>query len=412
MKWFENFLRHEIGLDAASVGSSLIERTVRLRMKALGLTTPEDYRDQLVGSPAEREEFIEGVVVTETWFFRDLEPFPALVELVQQSLAAPISPGVVRILSLPCSTGEEPFSLAMALLDADVPRSRFAIDAVDLSARTLARAQLGVYGKNSFRGRALAFRDRHFAPAGEGWQLDGYVRDCAQFHRGNLLAEDFFADRAPYDVIFCRNLLIYFDRATQARALRKLDALLAPQGVLFVGPAEMPLVAERGFVSAGLPMAFACRKAWKENRATRRRASHRPVNGTLPAAALVRVPPFPSRSNLIPTAIVPDHAPAKRDLQVAGALADAGKLTEAAAICEAHLQADGPSAQAYYLLGLVRDASGDPAALDYYRKALYLEPNHQETLLQMSLLLAKLGDTRGARALKHRAERQQSKAAA
>ena len=87
------------------------------------------------------------------------------------------------------------------------------------------------------------------------------------------------------------------------------------------------------------------------------------------------------------------------------ALADAGKLAEAASLCDAHLKSAGPDAQAYYLLGLVSDAAGDPAALDHYRKALYLEPNHYETLLQMALLLEKNGDTTGARAYKRRAER-------
>ena len=98
------------------------------------------------------------------------------------------------------------------------------------------------------------------------------------------------------------------------------------------------------------------------------------------------------------------------DLETARQLADAGKLTEAAAICESHLQTAGPSAHAYYLLGLVRDADGDATAMDYYRKAIYLEPNHYESLLQMSLLLEKNGDASGARTLKRRAGRVQQQA--
>ena len=92
-------------------------------------------------------------------------------------------------------------------------------------------------------------------------------------------------------------------------------------------------------------------------------------------------------------------------LDAARQLADAGHLKEAATVCQAHLRNQGPSAQAYYLLGLVRDASGDPQAIEYYRKALYLEPNHYETLLQMSLLLEKTGDAAGARLFKRRATR-------
>jgi chemotaxis protein methyltransferase WspC len=86
-------------------------------------------------------------------------------------------------------------------------------------------------------------------------------------------------------------------------------------------------------------------------------------------------------------------------------LADAGHLTEAAKICEAHLRETRASAQAYYLLGLVREASGEPGAIDCYRKALYLEPNHYESLLQMALLLQKNGDAIRARTFKSRAQR-------
>lgn len=410
MKPIENLLRRRIGLDAASVGSSLIERTVRLRMKALGLTKLEDYSKLLTESKPEWDELVEAVVVTETWFFRDHDPFTAFVQLVQQEFLRDHNTAVARILSIPCSTGEEPYSLAMALLDAGTPRNRFLIDAVDLSARALERAQAALYGKNSFRGKALEFRDRHFSAVGDCFQLHEDARKNVAFHRGNLLEEAFFTGRAPYDFIFCRNLLIYFDRATQGQALRKLHRLLAPRGVLFVGPAEMPLVSEQGFVSAGLPMAFACRKSAGGNttRITRRDVPRRPVKAA-PAA-----PPAQPVAITLPVPAAPPAASRRAaavpaDLNAARALADAGKLSEAATICEAHVKAAGPSAQAYYLLGLVRDADGDPAALDFYRKALYLEPNHYETLLQMALLLEKNGDAHGARTFKRRAERLQAR---
>src|SRR2546421_6202395 len=118
MKLIEVLLREAIGLDAASIGSGLIDRTVRLRMKNLGLKQVEEYRKALAASRAEWNELIEAIVVTETWFFRDREPFAALVRLVRDEWlpAHPTAP--LRLLSLPCSSGEEPYSLAMALLAA------------------------------------------------------------------------------------------------------------------------------------------------------------------------------------------------------------------------------------------------------------------------------------------------------
>jgi chemotaxis protein methyltransferase WspC len=285
---------------------------------------------------------------------------------------------------------------------------------VDISQHALARAKHAVYGKNSFRGTDVAFRDRHFRHTKDGFALSPGVRQCVRFHRDNLLGETFLADCAPYDFIFCRNLLIYFDRATQTKALEKLHHLLKPAGVLFVGPAELPLVAGTGFVSANLPMAFACRKSSVRPdslEAVEPRPVIHPQTPLAPAVAHLQKADLEPRrgqdrahrrqSSARATAIAPSELDAARQL------ADAGRLEEAAAICESHLRKEGPSAQVYYLLGLLCDARGDIKASDYYRKALYLEPNHYETLVHMSLLLERSGDSAGARAFKRRAERVQ-----
>ena len=411
MHRIEALLRKEIGLDAASIGSSLIERTIRLRMKQHGLKHIEAYRDLLGSSPEELRELIEAVVVTETWFFRDREPFNAFVQIVRTEWLPRHSAGALRVLSVPCSSGEEPYSLAMALLDAGVPDTRFAIDAVDISSNALARAERAVYGKNSFRGRDLAFRDRHFHHTKEGYVLSPSVRGTVRFQRDNILGDGFLAGSAPYDFILCRNLLIYFDRATQVLAVEKLYRLLAKDGVLFVGPAEMSLVSESGFVSANLPLSFACRKSGGESIPDPKPRRRKPgaarvpglataatkLNGSHLVADLVHRPPAPVH--------VADHAPTTLD--AARQLADAGRIAEAAAICEAHLVQEGPSAEAYYLLGLIKDANDDPEAITFYRKALYLEPGHYEALVHIALWLEKSGDVNGARPFKRRAERAQ-----
>jgi len=218
--------------------------------------------------------------------------------------------------------------------------------------------------------------------------------------------------------VFCRNLLIYFDRPTQGKALKRIQELLAPEGVLFVGPAEQPLVQEHGFISANIPMAFACRRTNETPGPPMVRSqasmpiasvSPRPVlsgNGTgngqrdaIPARNGYREVIAPTRNS----------EAAEDPLEKARRLADAGQLVEAAEACEAHLRLSGPSAQAYYLMGLVRDAAGDASAIDYYRKALYLEPEHYETLLQLAMLSQKNGEPARARAYKSRAQRTRAK---
>jgi len=223
------------------------------------------------------------------------------------------------------------------------------------------------------------------------------VRESVQFYRDNLLGEAFLAGHRPYEFIFCRNLLIYFDCATQERALEKLHQLLTPEGVLFVGPAELPLATQNGFVNANLRMAFASRKTAAKPRHLVAGSRERGAGSS---------PPQPCSLLPAPCCSAPCSAP-KDGLDTARQLADAGHLEEAATVCQAHLCNQGPSAQAYYLLGLVRDSRGDPKAIEYYRKALYLDPDHHETLLQMSLLLEKAGDVAGAGIFKRRAQRAQ-----
>jgi chemotaxis protein methyltransferase WspC len=414
MKTIENLLRERIGLDAASIGSSLIERSVRLRMKSLGLKQTEDYIGRLRASADEWRQLIESVVVSETWFFRDGQAFDALVQIVLGEWLARHPLQMLRILSAPCSTGEEPFSLAMALLDAGILAERFSIEAVDISERALAGARAAVYGRNAFRGKDLAFRDRHFQPTKDGYLLAPRVRACVRFHQLNLLdgpltgAESSIPGAGePFHFIFCRNLLIYFDRATQARALGRLRSALATDGVLFVGPAELPLVTVQGFTRLNLNMTFACRRDDGESPAAG--APVHPVSRA--GAGAVLPPPVATHKDMLRAELDEPPQPAHvapvetRDLKHARQLADAGKLAEAQQICEAHARQARPVAEAFYLLGLVADARGEAGALEFYRKAIYLEPDHYESLLQLALLLEKMGDRTGAKSYRRRAER-------
>ncbi len=415
MKQIENLLRQKIGLNAASIGAPLIHRAVRARMRDIGVRKVEEYTELLQNSPSEWNELVESVVVAETWFFRDPEQFTFLTQFLMGEWLSKHRTETFRILSVPCSSGEEPYSLVMGLRDAGMPASQLRIDAVDLSARALERALHGVYRKNSFRGQDLAFRDRYFHSTKEGFALDASVRKGVNFYAANLLSADFLATKESYDCIFCRNLLIYFDAPTQQKALSKIERLLRPGGLLFVGPAEQPLVADHHFSSANAPKAFAFRKLAPHAPhvilpRTHRARAHKPhtaprvphANGLShrPTATHVQVPPADKMKT----------APAEPNpLDLARQLADSGRLEEAARLCEAYLNKRTDSAEAYYLLGLVRDAAGDESAVECYRRALYLQPNHYESLLQMAMLSQKNGDTTRARNFKNRAQRVKSR---
>lgn len=420
MKHIETLLRRKIGLDARTVGLAGIERVVRRRMQALRLSSPAEYAALLERAPAEWELFLESVVVSETWFFRERSAFRTLVKLVRNEWWPRHPHGRFRVLSVACASGEEPYSIVMALLDAGVSPERFSVEGVDVSARALARAERGVFGNHSFRGRELQFRLRYFLATPEGYALQPAVRRCVRFRRANVLDADFLSGTEPCDFVFCRNLLIYFDHETQARVLEQLGRLLQPDGALFVGAAELPTAAANGFTPMPRPLALACRRVSRDPAPATRNVTRQTDTDSIPAQ---RDPLMASRSSA-PNPDEGAHAahrlqagaeetPASFDaasLAAARQLADAGRLADALAVCQAHLERHGPSAAGFHLLGLLQDARGDTGrAVEGYRKALYLEPDHLESLVHLALLLERNGDGAGAQVLRRRAARVQAR---
>ena len=404
---FEELLKRTIGLDANSVGSSTVARAVRARMSACNLKDLHAYWHLVHTSHGELQELIEAVVIPETWFFRDSKAFAAMVRLAREDWLSTHDHGVLRLLSLPCSTGEEPYSMAMALLDGHFPKDRFRIDAVDVSAHALAFVERGVYGKNSFRGTDLGFRDRYFAPVANAYELNEAVRKYVHFEQGNIFDVGFRPGTELYDIIFCRNILIYFDGDTRERAIGVLTRLLAKKGILFVGPSEAGLLHSRDVISTKMPLAFAFRKA-----AAARRVAGR--NIASPAKRQCEAPSMrgssePSRKPGAKQGTAPRSLAAQKQnpgIEEIRDLADRGQLADAALLCEEYLRENGPVPEVLYLLGLIRDATGNlTEAADYYRKALYLDPAHHQALVHLALLREKQGDAARAKFLSDRARR-------
>ncbi|MGB7196234.1 MAG: CheR family methyltransferase [Collimonas pratensis] len=401
---FESMLKRTMGLDIQSIGRPMLERALQERQGSCGVADLDAYWLLLQMSEPEQLQLIESVIVPETWFFRNREAFQEMAQLQQRWPRLISASQPLRILSLPCSTGEEPYSIAMALLDAGVPPSHFQIDAIDISPQSLHVARQAVYGKNSFRGDYLSFRDRYFALNEQGYALSETVRQQVRFAQSNLFAADLLAGQAPYDIIFCRNLLIYFDRTTQHQAVTILLRRLAPEGLVFVGPAESALMMLHELTPIKAPMAFAFRQG----------APKQEIARTLPpTVAYVPLAPAPrtttARSTPARTRTANDNPamlPPQASLATAQLLADQGKLSEAAAVCEQFIRQHGASAAAYYLTGVIHDAADrKQAAAECYRKALYLEPNHADAMTHLAALLQTMGDYAGAKLLQQRARR-------
>ncbi|MCI1036832.1 CheR family methyltransferase [Pseudomonas putida] len=412
---FFRFLRERIGLDVESVGAPMVERALRQRCVAVGAVDLDHYWLRLQQSADEQQALIEAVIVPETWFFRYPESFTALASLAHKRLAELAGARPLRLLSLPCSTGEEPYSLAMALLDAGIAPGAFLIDGMDISPSSVTKAGQAVYGRNAFRGSELGFRERYFDALDEGHRLHGRVQQQVSLQVGNVLDPALASRDGLYDFVFCRNLLIYFDVPTQQRVFEVLKRLLHPQGVLFIGPAEGSLLARLGMRPLGIAQSFAYVRQ-EGGSAPLAVPPVQPARRTVPPLATAGYPPpgvpLPRPLRVLPMA--PKPAPAREHAREGASellasiarLANAGASEQARAECQRYLGQFAPSAQVYYWLGLLSDTEGDAQqALTHYRKALYLEPQHPEALVHLAALLASQGDLAGARRLQDRAAR-------
>ena len=393
-----DLVRQQTGLD---LSETVIDRAVSRRMAESGIADAAAYAASI--APDELRALVELLVVPESWMFRDAEAFAAAAAFVQRRLAA--APGrLVRILSVPCAGGEEPYSMAMALRDAGVAPAACSIDAIDLSEVALQRARRGRYTRNAFRGGSLEFRERYFTRAGNEYQINDDLRAQVRFSQGNLLATDLAAG-GRYDVVFCRNLLIYFDEPTAAAAIARLHALLAGDGLLFAGYAEVPTYCRNGFATVRAANAFALQKAAAAVPATpavRARTAPPRLARSPASPATPQLKPRPPRQP-VPSPAAPDGATV---LAQARKQADQGEHTAAAEACKRVLETAPDTADAYFILGLTSECGGNlTAAEGYWRRCVYLKPDHYEALCHLALLAGERGDAAQSDAFRQRAAR-------
>jgi len=387
-------LSEHLGLLPQTLGDRAVELAVRARLEATGTDAADRYAARLRDDRVELDALVEEIIVPETWFFRDGEPFRSLSRWARARQRPGGRP--LCVLSAPCSTGEEPYSIAMTLLDAGLAAGTFIVHALDISGRNLQRARAAIYGELSFRGGGLDARDRYCTPLeGRRWQVVDAVRALVTFERRNLMEPALLAG-ASFDAIFCRNVFIYLHQAARRRVLESIDRLLVPDGRLFIGHADPVETPESTFRTVGESGAFAF-----ERRAARTPAAARPARAATPLPAR----PVPARAVAAAAAPPDEPGPPAITLLSASSLADRGELTEAVAQIERLLARGGPSADAYHLLGVIRVAEQRPQEAEVcFGKALYLDRTHHHSLLHLALLCDRRGDRASADNYRRRAD--------
>lgn len=239
------FLQTRSGLVLTPDKMYLVETRLGPLMKREGLSDLSALvgRVKAALSGPIAHEVVELMTTNETLFFRDGKPFEHLKEKVWPRMGATRgASGTIRVWSAACSTGQEAYSVAMSALDnaAALGGARVEILGTDIARDVLKRAQAGRYSQFEVqRGLPIAVLMKHFTKEGTDWRVKDAVRAMVRWREWNLLVPP--APLGRFDVVFLRNVLIYFDQATKARVLDQIASVLAPDGVLYLGGAETVL---------------------------------------------------------------------------------------------------------------------------------------------------------------------------
>ncbi|MGZ3562394.1 MAG: CheR family methyltransferase [Vulcanimicrobiaceae bacterium] len=235
-----DLIRKHLGIFYDDTKQFLLQSRLQTRLVKCSLPDFGAYYRFLMTDPSRSHEWDELASVlsnNETYFFRERAQLEVLAtDVLDDSLR---TSGRLRVWSSACSTGEEPFTLAMMLLNAKrIAPSQLTIRASDISPRALERASMGYYRELSFRATAPEVIQKYFKPFEAGFLISDEVKRLVQFFRLNLLDSAAIGSMEPVDAIFCRNVLIYFDKPTQKQVVEAFASALRPRGYLFLGHAE------------------------------------------------------------------------------------------------------------------------------------------------------------------------------
>jgi chemotaxis protein methyltransferase CheR len=240
-EFLRKLLKERSGLDLSADKQYLVESRLMPLARKAGLSgIPDLVQKMKGGAEALTTEVVEAMTTNETFFFRDKVPYDHLRDTILPALLqSRASRRSLRIWSAACSTGQEPYSIAMCLKEKAPQLAGWRVEIVgtDLSQEVLEKSRAGIYSQFEVqRGLPIQLLVKHFTQIGELWQLNTDIRSMVQYRQLNLLQD--FAGLGRFDVIFCRNVLIYFDQDTKINIFERMSKLIEPDGMLMLGAAE------------------------------------------------------------------------------------------------------------------------------------------------------------------------------
>lgn len=394
-------LRRRLGLDPQSIGEITLNHAIDEACVALECADSRALLARIDASDSDWQRFVDCMVVPETWLFRSPEQFDDLTRFIRERL-----PGrrPLRILSLPCATGEEAYSIAATLLASGLTPGAFEILGIDVSQRAIAAARAARYRASAARWRALD--PTWFERDGECWVPTSAVTRSVHFRCGNLLNPDCFQPGERFDVVFFRNLLIYLDGDARRAAVARILDVLDDPGLVLSGQAESLATIDArlqpigGFGPLSFGLAARGSVAAAQNPDPRPDVAER--RRRTPATAPATRKPATQRA----AATEPEPAAL---IERAREAADAGDFDTARALCDRLLAATPESAPAWLLHGLIAMASNQlEDAEQAFVRASYLDRNDAEALQYRAALAERQGRRREAAQLRSRMARMAS----
>ena len=277
-EYLRKLLKDRSGLDLSADKQYLIESRLLPLSRKSGLAGISELVQKMKGGSADiTTQVVEAMTTNETFFFRDKVPFDHFRDsIMPEILQARASRKTLRIWCAAGSTGQEPYSLAMCLKEMGAALSGWRVEilATDLSQEVLEKSRAGIYSQFEVqRGLPIQMLVKYFKQTGELWQINADIRAMVQHRQLNLLHD--FSQLGVFDVIFCRNVLIYFDQDTKINIFNRLAKTTEPDGFLVLGAAETVV---------GLTDVF---KPYPERRGLYRPSGARAAPATMPAIGAV-----------------------------------------------------------------------------------------------------------------------------
>lgn len=420
---FKELLLRTCGLSFENGREQALSVALRRRMASKAVELTEDYLSDLRNDSKEFVQLVELLTVNETYFFREPEHLNLVLDKLLPELMATRKQKPIRIVSAGCSSGEEPHSIAIMLRErygADSERL-FSVAGVDIDSKVIASAKQGIYGKGSFRGMDRSLLERYFLPCGsDRFQVCDPIRKQIKFEVANLLGSSYPEEMQKPDIIFYRNVSIYFPQQVQREIFGRLAGLLTEGGCLVVGVSEtfhhdigiLALIerdslfyycktpvavsqerrtSTRSYsnseqVRSGSQQTAAQNTARPDIRQSRVLAGHanppaKPNSSVLrdvrelfdEAIDLAHKKQFGKAIALLDTIIEKDNTFAKAYGLKGSVLLSASRFDEARSVCEAILVRDPLCLEAYLVLGIIARQNGkDDDAVKRFREAIYL----------------------------------------